>query len=878
VCSLPSSLGPDLSLGSTSSYTVIHSALDTAAWIILKSSSSMNNTNKIFSSGTTEGTQLSTQNVTIRDNVPGHMDSRGSAMDSTRSVGFVQDVPLSEFFSRPVRIVEMDWNVASPLFYRFNPWSLFWENPRNLEKLRNYYLLKATMHVKVLVNGNAFYYGRAILGYEPLHTHDNTSVTNTLRPFAYTNADIVRLSQRMHVYINPTDSSAGSLELPFFWHKNALSIPRQEWQGMGECVLMSINELSHANGGTDPITITVLAWAENVSYSIPTANVPEMLVNEPEMADEHNKNVISRPASSVARIAGALANVPMIGPFARATEIGASAVASISKIFGYSSPTQLEYEIVVPNSRTSLAVVDTKFPTNKLTLDSKQELTIDPITTGIRPDDELPIASIAGRESYLTSFNWTVASQPDSTLFQIRVDPFLYRKNTDEYHLTACAAACVPFKYWRGTMRFRFQIVSSNYHRGRIRIVYDPMSGKENPGFNTHYTTIHDIASEKDFTVDVGWAQTEPYRRNLRFGDLPFSTVQTPLGPSAEAGNGVLSVYVLNQLTVPGTVVADIQVNVFVSALDDFEVGMPSEEIHRWTFRNPNPPNLINEPEMAEMDPDSGEDPNPITDPVTIDTYAQTMIDYPDYTKLFFGEVIGSFRQLIKRSVLHEAIVVKETSKTSVLVVDRSAFPEFGGIYNGPVFPNSMVLTFTNGKKLIPCATTPLNYVGRMFLAWRGSVRWVIDTSSLNVSGATDVFNSISPSISRSDGCTRIVNTLTLPYTNDNPLNIQSDYLNAVDTETALGAYIGNSNVNPLMSVEVPFYANKRFLSTQYDEDFANMTSSPAWRLSCVIPKTVTGSDVSILKTYCSAGEDFNFFFFNGMPPMYYVPNLPTNP
>jgi hypothetical protein len=335
------------------------------------------------------------------------------------------------------------------------------------------------MHIKLLINGNAFYYGRALLAYEPLAVFDNTSYNKQVRNNAYNTADLVRLSQRMKIFINPTESQGGSLELPFFYDRNALSIPDKQWSLMGECVLMSLNDLKHANGGTDPLSISVLAWAENVSYAIPTSSVPEMGI--PEMADEHETDVISRPASTIARYAGALSSVPWIGPFAKATEIGAGAVASVAKIFGYSSPANLEYSIMVPNPRPSLAVVDTKYPTNKLTIDSKQEVTLDPATTGIDSRDELPIASIAGRESYLTSFDWLQSDVRDASLFQVRVDPFVKRVSSGEYHLPACAAAVLPFDYWRGTMRFRFQVVSSNYHKGRIRIVYDPKRGSINP-------------------------------------------------------------------------------------------------------------------------------------------------------------------------------------------------------------------------------------------------------------------------------------------------------------------------------------------------------------------------------------------------------------
>jgi hypothetical protein len=840
---------------------------------------------KIFGSGMAGDASISTQNMSFKDNSPGQMDSRGSVMDPTRNVAFMSDTTLNEFFSRPVKIFDTDWAVNSSLFARFNPWELFWENPRNAEKIRNYYLLKCTMHVKLLINGNAFYYGRAILGYEPLAALDNTSYTSIARKNAYENEDLVRLSQRMKVFVNPTESSGGSLELPFFWDRNALSIPDRQWRLMGDCVLMSLNDLKHANGGTDPLSISVLAWAENVSYSIPTSAVPEAGFPFPEAGgDEHETAVVSRPASTVARYAGALTNIPWIGPFARATEIGAGAVAAIAKIFGYSSPANLEYEMMVPNPRPSMAVVDTKYSTNKLSVDSKQEITIDPATTGITSSDELPIAAIAGRESFLTSFDWLQSDVRDASLFQCRVDPQMFRTNGSEYHLTACAAAVLPFDYWRGTMRFRFQIVSSNYHKGRIRIVYDPLGGSADPEYNTHYTTIHDISSEKDFTVDIGWAQQEAYRRPLGISPACFSTSRISyLTPIADKANGVLSVHVLNELTVPGTVVSDIQVNVFVSMLDDFEVGMPASELSKWRFRHPNPPSqTFAIPEAGTGDTTEEMDccDDAIQDPPTIDTMADAIIDTPETTKLFFGEVIGSFRQLLKRTCLSEVVVVNDEATSSVLTIDRRAFPEYGGMLtNGDTaFGNSMVLQYSNGQKVVPTATTPINYLARMFLGWRGSVRWTFDTSTLNVTSGADQFNSISPVISRSDLSSRLTKVLPLRDPTSPLFNAGTTLLDQEDFMFLLGAFVGNTNVNPLTSVEVPFYSNRRFEYTHFDSSFGSFTEGPSYKFQAVLPGSAGDTDISFVRLFCSAGEDFNLFFFNGLPPIFNQPTLPLDP
>jgi hypothetical protein len=323
------------------------------------------NNHKIFSSGMAENAHMSSENMSFRDNNSGVMDERQASMDPTRNLGFKTDTTLDQFFSRPIRIAEFEWQTNVALFERFDPWSLFWNNSRNIEKLKNFQLLKSTLKVKFVLNGNAFYYGRLIAAYEPLVAFDNTSI---IRP--WNGADLVRGSQRMHVYLNPTCSEGGSLHLPMFLQTNAMSIPDREWSIMGDMVLASINDLRHANGGTEPVVVTVFAWAEDVSVSIPTQNVPEM--------DEHDIGVVSRPASAVARFAQSLSNVPYIGPFAMATQIGATAIGTIAKLFGYSAPNELTYSIMIPSARHSLAVVDTKQATNKMTVDSKQELTICP--------------------------------------------------------------------------------------------------------------------------------------------------------------------------------------------------------------------------------------------------------------------------------------------------------------------------------------------------------------------------------------------------------------------------------------------------------------------------------------------------------------------
>lgn len=793
-------------------------------------------------------------------------------MDPSRSLAMMDDASLGQWFSRPIQVAEYTWNVDNPIFQRLNPWTLFWENDRNIEKIKNFHLLQAKLHVKILINGNGFYYGRAIAAYEPLSPLDDTSPSRT-----WLQQDFIRGSQRMKVFINPTNSSGGSLELPFFWPKNNITIGDNEWRDLGEIVIASLNDLKHANGSTDPLTITVMAWADDVKVAIPTRSVPESgkpkakSTKGSKKADEHNQDIISRPASNVARVAGALSNVPVIGPYAKATQIGAKALASGAKMLGFSAPNELEQSIYEPRAKHSLAVTDTKQSANKVTMDSKQELTIDPTTTGIRADDELPIASIAGRESYITTFQWPLSSATGTHLWNVRVDPGLKGRNGDEWHFPASALAALPFEYWRGTMRFRFQIVASEYHKGRLRFSYDPNVGGAAPEFNTQYTTIHDIASSKDFTIDVGWAQDTPYRQALAWYGAPEWDT-TPIITDFERGNGILTVNVLNKLSAPSADTSDISINVFISMLDDFEVAVPSDNPSYIKFLPPVAVPESGTPNDEEADED--DQAAPVTDPEVLDTYGETQIDTPDTTLVFMGEAITSFRTLLKRAYKAELRLLPEVPGVGMFKFSRGSFPTYGGFITGSVQANSMVQDFFDGRRYNTTTTTLLNYLGRAYLGWRGSTRWTVDCGSLNLainSATSDTWGGISFGLSRTNffnSTQQIVDVATTSIT-----NVPQSFNEVSRGTDWKGLYLANTSVNPIQTIEVPYTMNKRFSYTFQADSYLVSTVDPGWECTMMVPSSATGDDYSFLSMYVSAGEDFNFFFFNGLPPVYLESN-----
>lgn len=536
--------------------------------------------------------------VTFNDQSKSYEYANDAPYEKTYCIADNEDANLGNFLSRPIKIQEYDWEVGTRVFETFNPWRDFFTNARVINRVANFNLLKCKLKVKVVVNGNGFYYGRAIMSYLPFAYDDRFTVDR-----AFFQEDIVGASQRPHIYIDPTLSQGGQLSLPFFNEFNAINVPQGAWTDMGEIRLMTVNSLAHANSGVTPVTISVFAWAEDVELSMPTSSEPVGMIPQSGVAgkeeDEYGKGPISRPASAISSLAGKLTNVPYIGAYARATELAANAVSGVATAFGYSRPNNIrDFDHYRPAAVSNIANTNVGDTAHKLSVDCKQEITVDPSTVGLMSDDEMTIKSIVTRESYLTTFPWSISRPAEDLLFEIGVTPALWAPVTSapstEIHTTPSGLAAIPFTNWHGSMEYRFQIVASNFHKGRIKIVYDPYDFDSNE-YNTNYTYIHDIADNKDFTVKIGWGNHQPYLTlgmpgrysdgiTISEDNPPYANGNALLSAGTRF-NGMLRVYVVNPLVLPATGAPGItEVNVFTKACEDMRYRNPDNVIDQYTY------------------------------------------------------------------------------------------------------------------------------------------------------------------------------------------------------------------------------------------------------------------------------------------------------
>lgn len=868
-----------------------------------------------------------TANTTFHDASPGDADWRGEVNPMLHQYLHEDKADIKNFFARPLRVFHDEWVIGQELNINdINPWRLFFENPRVINRISNHKLMKCTLNVKVVINGGPQYYGRAMLSYRPLHVYDAITLMRVGNKL-----DLVEASQRPHVFINPTSSEGGTLKLPFFTPLAMLDITKQDWRTMGTLDLSSFAILRHAQGGNVNADISIFVWTEDIVLAGLTNENPNAIVPQ-AMSEE--KIIISKPASVLASVASMMVDVPYIGKLARATEIGASSLAKAAALFGYSKPTNNITTTVQPVATQSMALCDGLQSIAKLSVDSKQELSIDPTIAGLQPTDELAILNVATRESYLTRFEWSSAMPSERLLFTTVVDPGIVVTNgtsfTSEIHMPALAFVSQVAEYWKGTLRYRFQIACSQLHKGRLRIVYDPYGGSfAAPDYNTCYQEVVDISKHNDFTIDVGWGQSTPYRRRLNPDQAPDTLIRVaegvvpanPIGlynssQADFAGNGVLSVYTQQDLTSPNNANQEVIVLVSVSACEDFELAVPTNMPERLTYFprdrvrrqidgafngsaeiGTSPGNLlapISAPLSLESIEEVQEDiePQGAVDELTSETspvahkdplvcLGPRSIISGDLNKIYFGEKICSLRQLLKRWNYHESIfnkiprIYREAGGRHVVFnLRRSVFPhycEFSA--EAPTAGVNLVqaLDAGNFQRFIPARMTLINYLAPAYGGWRGTIRRALDCGTLGASdSATHVI--VSNRITQQAG-TNNWDSWDPPggfqiAENLNALTAgrNCNYITRTLSSMQTGSSIQVSNVNPFQAYEIPFYTFMKFFPTKAmnPNQVSAITSSVA-----IDGITRPGDTWTGMQSYVAAGEDFTLLFYLGPPILY---------
>jgi hypothetical protein len=662
------------------------------------------------------------QQVSFSDSVLGETFDMGKSQNPVALVDGTPDITLGQFLSRPTLIASTVWNQtdAVGLKVSYDPWNLFISNTHIKKRVDNFAFIRGRLHVKVLLNSTPFWYGLGMLSYCPLQKI--VTGNNPNRAATTTDAYLVAASQMPNIKLVPAKSAGGEMALPFFYHKNWLPMTASDLTNMGTLNLSVVSPLLSANGSAAiNVTVQILAWMEDVELMGPTVTLAA------QGKDEYGDGPISAPASAVAAFARTI-KVPIIKKFARATEIGAQAVSNIARLFGYSNvPVIDEVHGFMPSVLPHLASSGIGTLVQKLTLDPKCELSIDPSLHGVPSEDPLDLSAICAKESYVGQITWATTDATDAQLLVARVQPVLSNVAavTGATRLATTPMGYVSqfFQFWRGTIIFRFKVVCSQYHKGRIRISYDPIGRIDTnaDSYNLTYTKIYDIGEDNDIEIEVPYHQATAWLEARTMTSANWTT-SGALAPSLLNDNGLINIRVATTLTAPVST-ASVRILMYVRGGKDFEYSTPLSD-------SDGGGNLISlfaaQGLTAEADPLSvGTTREVVGTPVQPDANRYLMN---------MGESIKSLRQVIQRHSLARSISFGSTSSAGAWASWRMKFGRMP-LVNG-YEPITGVNTARNqaNTATVPynwSSKHPLPYITAMFRGYRGGInhQWLVKFS-----------------------------------------------------------------------------------------------------------------------------------------------------
>lgn len=798
-----------------------------------------------------EGTHEEQQVLEFVDTTMG--DQVGSAGVITSAVTDIDtgDYQLSDFLSRPVRIASYDIPQGEAFSQRtLLPWKLFFDSTPIKSKLNNYSYVQCDLKVKFVVNSTPFVYGMYGVSYKPLsdfadHLNISSETDDNIR---------MCLSQRDTIMLESHKNKGGELTLPFFYYKNWLPLTATDVEGMGKLTIYPYRAFESANGlATNDVSVIVYAWAENVRLA---GNTVDLAV---QSQDEYKAGPVERTATTISGLVQPLITIPSLAPYAIATSMFADGVAGVASLFGWTNPPVIEnVKPFKDQPFHALSSSEISVPAEKLTLDPKNELTVDPRIAGLGPEDSLAILNMAQKPCFIREVTWGQSDIIDFSLFRANVSPTLCRTlgSSPSRRFIDIPAGNLArlFSNWRGDVVIRMYVVRSQYHQGRLRVNFDPTGDifSTASSESTTNTKIIDIQTDDyvefriPYMAPQSWLRVRSsiQRDNSGRGDGDSTY-------DADYHNGRFEIRVLNPLTGPDTN-SDVGLVFYAYMADNYELANPSDVAFKSsTF------------EVQSTD-------DPVTP--TLFEMGKCTTRPSELLKINFGEDIRSMRQVMRRHTLHciDNAATRTTGgiaqESGVIIFNIAATlypPEYGYQTGGPYAMDEIV--GVGNAPGLKANITPYTWMSACFVGQRGSMSYA--------------FNNVSSTQFSSINVARYNEPISeFTATNGWFLNEYAAVASPNDVSRRpsglAGQMLQNEHTQTGVQFHVPFMNKFRFCDTNPANRIDGITADDSennnfiveWRTNQDIAIGATVSASLAYESYHAIGTDYNPLYFLNTP------------
>jgi hypothetical protein len=508
-------------------------------------------------------------------------------------------------------------------------------------------------------------------------------------------------------------------------------------------------------------------------------------------------------------------------------------------------------------------------------------LSIDPTPHGLAGHDELALANLIKKESLYATTSWATSDAASTLLFVSRVNPYLPFQLDIPNSLLANVGKRVwhiplsyigaMFKHWRGDLVFRIKVIATKFHKGRLKVSYDPIadiSGVDVPE-NAAYTQIIDIGEDDDIEIRIPYHQAVAWLRLDQTIQDNYATGGA-LAPRANVDNGSFTIRVLNALTAPSTSTVDILF--YVRGADSFEFANPNNHIGPDNTNTVPSFFALQGQDTVDLEPRQVSMGNP--SPVVTERYG-----------LNFGECVGSLR-----NILHRFMVVDTVSVTNVAA--SSLAPVYKSYKRMPYTPGYQPSTFaTSANKIIAASGTNafafntmphVPYITGLFLGYRGSVNYAV-TPSTDLQGEINDIRVVRSTNSNSFTQVSRYFLAQTAVTTGNTISVRANNVNRLNylEDGLAGMAITSTGTNNSVTFNLPDYNHFNFslVDPSYYNNGSSLdgTDEQSALLRILFKSSASVNiDGSTIQTEMAAGPDFTTLYFLCCPTLDYSTNIPT--
>lgn len=498
------------------------------------------------------------------------------------------------------RITDFDSGVTNEIKSYSFPQAILEKSSLHRQKLNNFFLFKSDIEFEVKVNATPFHQGALIISYHPR----NLDLSNFRK---LTVNHLAGISSFPHRILYLEKENTVKMRIPFAHIKDMIDlgglddnfgdvkihvlVPLTDSASSTRCGITLrgrfVNPIPQTPTNSSLLTSTRYAALEleGLKKVLPTRH--PVLNLAAQDGEGESTGPVTKICDTVSNVSSSLSDVPIIGKFASGISWASRLAKGVSSVLGFSKPEELNTPQIVTN-KTGLYMGNVEGKDHSRVLAQIPDNCVDSRSFNPTKIDEMSHAAIVSRPNIVKRFTTGTSHMTDRLkLFSWPVTPFVYEPTStgETFSLGSISYLAALHKYWRGELQYFLTCVKTQYHSGRIVVIYFPgLTEEELPEryeetLSTNYNAIYDLRADDDSELSltnpfvIPYAAAEPWKRVFEVQNGKTFSKQKAFT------TGSVGVYTLNNLVAPDTVDDNVSWVLSMRGGPDLEFAIPQIRI-----------------------------------------------------------------------------------------------------------------------------------------------------------------------------------------------------------------------------------------------------------------------------------------------------------